>query len=345
MIYSDKAAGDFRDLRSQNIREHWGYAPEKYLGQPDSGAAALRPDHSAAVEAESCDRSRNAKHGRVPILKKNGTYCWVDDAQQRIRDEKGQAAEVVGSWSDVTERKEAEIAFRRSEQRLTDGSKPSRRVSLHDADDRLIVCDRAYGELLYPGLGPLAGTTYETLVRHAAEEGLVEDAKGRVDASIAERLAKHRQPVSLMSSAVPAACGFKSTSETAEGGMVAIYTNIPDKTSRGASSQAKRKADLGNEFVSEQKREPRSSLRSCPSTSHPRSIRRSSPATQCQIASNRKKLTVFFSDMRIYRDYRRYGIRGIDRTAQLLPDRDVEDRSEHGATIDKYVGCDHGILR
>src|SRR5262249_57783845 len=44
------------------------------------------------------------------FLRKDGNYCWVNDAQQLIRDEKGQPAEVVGSWSDVTDRKRAEEA-------------------------------------------------------------------------------------------------------------------------------------------------------------------------------------------------------------------------------------------
>ena len=42
------------------------------------------------------------------------------DEQHLIRDRDGEPIEVVGSWSDVTAPKEAEIAFRRSEQRLTD---------------------------------------------------------------------------------------------------------------------------------------------------------------------------------------------------------------------------------
>ena len=199
VIYSYKAAGDFAPtFVSQNIREHLGYAPEEYLEHPDFWRSRVHPDDlsrsGSRVHPAVQERPNHTVEYR--FLKKDGTYCWVNDAQQLIRDEKGQPAEVVGSWSDVTERKEAEIAFRRSEQRLTDAIETiSEGFSLYDADDRLVVCNSAYGELLYPGLGDAApGTPYETLVRNAAEEGLVEDAKGRVDAWIAERLAKRRQP-------------------------------------------------------------------------------------------------------------------------------------------------------
>src|SRR6185295_1832018 len=83
------------------------------------------------------------------FLKKDGTYCWVNDEQQLIRDDQGQPLEVVGSWSDVTARKNAETASRRSEQRLTDAIESiSEGFSLYDADDRLIVCNTVYGELL-----------------------------------------------------------------------------------------------------------------------------------------------------------------------------------------------------
>ena len=38
------------------------------------------------------------------------------------------------------------------------------------------------------------GTSYEMLIRNAVEQGLIEEAKGRVEDWLAERLAKHRQP-------------------------------------------------------------------------------------------------------------------------------------------------------
>src|SRR5262249_38248274 len=130
------------------------------------------------------------------FLKKDGSYCWVNDEQRLIRDGDSQPIEVIGSWSDVTPRKSAEAASRRSEQRLTDALESiSEGFSLYDARDRLVVCNSAYGELLYPGVGtPTPGTPYESLVRNAVALGLVEDAKGRAEEWIAARLAKHRQP-------------------------------------------------------------------------------------------------------------------------------------------------------
>jgi adenylate cyclase len=40
------------------------------------------------------------KHGRNTVeyrfLKKDDSYCWVNDAQQLLRDKEGQAIEVIG---------------------------------------------------------------------------------------------------------------------------------------------------------------------------------------------------------------------------------------------------------
>ena len=346
VIYSYKAAGDFAPtFVSQNIREHLGYAPEEYLEHPDFWRSRVHPDDLAAVEAEFIQlfkKGRNTVEYR--FLKKDGTYCWVNDAQQLIRDEKGQAAEVVGSWSDVTERKEAEIAFRRSEQRLTDAIETiSEGFSLYDADDRLIVCNRAYGELLYPGLGtPTPGTSYETLVRNAAEEGLVEDAKGRVDAWIAERLAKRRQPGEPHVQRRAGGLWVQiNERKTAEGGMVAIYTNITEiKRAEEQVRQAKRTADLANELVSEQKRELEILSTKLSKYLSPQVY--SSIFTgqrNVEIASNRKKLTVFFSDIADFTattdDLESEELTGL---LNYYLTEMSKIALEYGATIDKYVG-------
>ena len=171
VIYSYKATGDFAPIFiSENIKTVLGYEPQEYLENADFWRRCVHPDDLAAVEAESVHLFKKGRHTvEYRFLKKDGTYCWVNDEQQLIRDKDGQPVEVVGSWSDITARKEAEIAFRRSEQRLTDAIESiSEGFSLYDAEDRLIVCNSAYGELLYPGLGtPVPGTPYETLIRNA----------------------------------------------------------------------------------------------------------------------------------------------------------------------------------
>jgi class 3 adenylate cyclase len=251
---------------------------------------------------------------------------------------------VVGSWSDVTGPKEAEIAFRRSEQRLTDAIESiSEGFSLYDAEDQLIVCNSAYGELLYPGLGaPRPGTPYETLVRNAAEQGLVEEAKGRVGEWVAERLAKHRQPgephVQRRSDGHWLQINER---KTAEGGTVAVYTNITEiKRAEEEVREAKRKAELANELVSEQKRALEILSTKLSKYLSPQVY--SSIFTgqrSVEIASSRKKLTVFFSDIA---DFTATTDDLESEELTSLLNHYLTEMSkialEHGATIDKYVG-------
>lgn len=67
--------------------------------------------------------------------------------------------------------------------------------SLYDKEDRLVVCNSRYRELLeVGGLALVPGVPFERVVRNAAECGFILDAEGRIDDWMAERLARHRAP-------------------------------------------------------------------------------------------------------------------------------------------------------
>src|SRR6476660_6599915 len=112
VIYSYRATGDFAPMFvSENIKDWLGYQPREYLENPDFWRTRVHPDELAAVEAESIHLFKKGRHTvEYRFLRKDGSYCWVNDAQRLIRDDKGQPAEVVGSWSDVRERRRAEDA-------------------------------------------------------------------------------------------------------------------------------------------------------------------------------------------------------------------------------------------
>src|SRR4029077_17435101 len=79
---------------------------------------------------------------------------------------------------------EAEV-LRASERHLIEALESiSEGFSLYNADDRLVLCNRRYRELLYPGIEEtvVPGTSFEQIARAAAERGLIADAIGRVDA-------------------------------------------------------------------------------------------------------------------------------------------------------------------
>ena len=90
------------------------------------------------------------------------------------------------------------MAFRDSQQRLTDALEVDLRGILVVRPRRIFwwSANRAYGEILLsrlPGM-PSRGTPFETIVRNAAEQGMVDGAKGRAAEWIADRVARHRSP-------------------------------------------------------------------------------------------------------------------------------------------------------
>ncbi len=150
------------------------------------------------------------------------------------RDEIGQMAKALAVFRDtaieVEEKNLREVANAR--QRLIDAIESiNEGFALYDADDRLVLCNSRYEELLYPGTDvPMApGTSFETVIRRAAELGLIEEAKGRVDAWVAERLARHNIPIT---SEIQHRDGDRwiqvSERRIAGGGTVAIYTDITE---------------------------------------------------------------------------------------------------------------------
>lgn len=346
VIYSYKASGDFAPIIiSENIRSLLGYEPKEYLENADFWRDRVHPDDLAAVEAESLKLYKKSHHTvEYRFLKKDGSYCWVNDEQRLIRDKEGQPLEVIGSWSDVSARKNAEMASRRSEQRLTDAIESiSEGFSLYDAEDRLVVCNSAYGGLLYPGLGtPVPGTPYETLIRNAASQGLVEDAKGRVEAWVAERLAKHRQPGEPhVQRRVDGRWVQINERKTTEGGTVAVYTNITEiKRAEEEIREAKRKVEEASELVTEKNRALEAlSLKLSKYLSPQVYSSIFSGSQQVEIASKRKKLTIFFSDIADFTETTD-NLESEELTALL--NHYLTEMSkialEHGATIDKYIG-------
>ena len=98
------------------------------------------------------------------------------------------------------------------------------------------------------------GTPFQTLVRNAAEQGLVEEAKGRVDESV--RATGKTQAGGRAHVQRRANRRWVQVNEHKPQAAVTVYTNVPrdNKPAEEEVREAKRKAELANELVSEQKR-------------------------------------------------------------------------------------------
>ena len=120
VIYVCKAEGDRRaKFVSQNIRDHLGYEPSECIENPEFWASKVHPeDFPEAVENQKILCQTGFLVHEYRFQHKNGTYRWVHDEVRLMRDSNGRPVEIVGSWMDITDRKEAEEKRRLSESQL-----------------------------------------------------------------------------------------------------------------------------------------------------------------------------------------------------------------------------------
>ncbi len=129
VIYCRVASGDFAPtFVSDSVTRLFDCTAQDYLTNPYLWRDRVHPDDVARINAwvdqmfQSDQRSLEYR-----IRRPDGTYFWVEDRQQVVRDAKGEPIEIVGSWTDVTTRKEAEdeSSTARSQLTLLLGAAPS----------------------------------------------------------------------------------------------------------------------------------------------------------------------------------------------------------------------------
>src|SRR5262245_52691805 len=147
---------------------------------------------------------------------------------------------------DITPLRRAEQARLRSERRLAAAIESiSEGFVCYDGEDQLVICNSCYRNLLYPGLDIdlKAGTTFESIIRRAAERGYVKDAEGRVEEWIAERLQQHRNPGEpQVQQRSNGRWVMVSERRTDDGGAVSVYSDITELKQREQDLSEKSKA-------------------------------------------------------------------------------------------------------
>jgi len=199
-----------------------------------------------------------------------------------------------------------------------------------DASDRLVVANNQYRTLMYPGdeNAVVEGMSFEQIIRSAVQKGYIKDAEENIEQWVDERMTQHRQPGEPN---VHQRAGGRwvmvSERKTAEGGTVAIYSDITELKQRETELTEKSKSmeRLSNQIAKYLSPQVYDSI--------------FTGKREVKVVSHRKKLSIFFSD-----------IAGFTETAEQLESEDLtkllnhyltemsEIALQHGATIDKYVG-------
>jgi class 3 adenylate cyclase/phosphoglycerate-specific signal transduction histidine kinase len=248
-------------------------------------------------------------------------------------DEIGRMAEALGVFRDtaIEVQKSNQREIREGRRRLAVALESiSEALSLYDGEDRLVVCNNKYRTLLYPGdaveISP--GMTFESIVRRAAERGFVKDAEGRVEEWVRERMARHREPTGPhVQQRGDGRWILVSERKTDDGSTVAVHSDITELKQRETQLAEKSRAleQLSSQLAKYLSPQVYESI--------------FTGKQEVKIASRRKKLTVFFSD-----------IAGFTETTERLESEDLTRLLNHyltemseialsyGATVDKYVG-------
>jgi adenylate cyclase len=133
------------------------------------------------------------------------------------------------------ERQRAETAARRAQAQLSEAIEAiSEGFALYDADDRLVICNSRFKEMYVgTGLEIQPGIHHETILRKAAETGIVPLAPDKRDGWIAERLDRHRNPKGAFEQQRSHGVWLKiSERRTADGGNVGVLTDITELKAR-----------------------------------------------------------------------------------------------------------------
>jgi len=232
---------------------------------------------------------------------------------------------------DITPLRRAEQARLRSEKRLAEAIESiSEGFACYDGEDRLVICNSCYRNLLYPGLDVdlSAGTTFEGIIRCAAERGYIKDAEGRIDEWVAERLQQHKNPGEPhVQRRNNGSWVMVSERRTEDGGTVAVYSDITELKQReqDLTEKSNTLAALSAKLAKYLAPQVYDSI--------------FTGQQDVKIVSKRKKLTVCFSDLVGFTEITDK-MESEDLT-QLLNHYLTEMSKialQHGATVDKYVG-------
>lgn len=249
----------------------------------------------------------------------------------------------VTAMTDITQQKQAEgiLAEKESQLHLALDNMPGGLVytdanlDIAARNDRILEMYPAPNDLLEPGR-PYAG-----FLRYLAEHGYY--GEGDIEALVAERLESVRNPSGkTFEDLKPDGRVFRiRRSRVTGGGTVTVMTDITEqKRAERELMEAKQRAEEANKLVTE-KNEMLEALSSKLAKYLSPQIYKSifSGQQSVEIASKRKKLTIFFSDIAAFTETTD-NLESEELTAVL--NHYLTEMSaialDYGATIDKYIG-------
>jgi PAS domain S-box-containing protein len=119
MLYSCNSSPPYAaTFVSENIKVLLDYEPWEFIENPNFWADNIHPEDAPHIFAELLRLFEKGDHAlEYRFRRKDGTYTWMHDEMNLLRDENGNPSEIFGYWIDITERKRAEEALKESDKR------------------------------------------------------------------------------------------------------------------------------------------------------------------------------------------------------------------------------------
>ena len=185
--------------------ERWneltGYTPGTRFHSMDEFIEFIHPDDRERVE-ESANESRSPGTRydiEYRLVTRDGNVIWVEDYGAAVEwGAAGEPTRVVGSMSNITQRKLSEEQLNFSEKLLRSSiNLLDANFTVYDPDDRLVTCNDQY--LKYKasqGVEVKLGMSMREILEATAARGFFEEALGREQEWVAKRMEIQRRPTS-----------------------------------------------------------------------------------------------------------------------------------------------------
>jgi len=234
------------DLRftyvSPRFSEITGLDSNLVLGKrQDELGRVLTNDESWEQHLEGLRRRRPFRDFTFEFIVAGGRVRRMRVSGQPVFDPDGRFRGYRGAAADITDEIEAIQRIRTTEAHFVDAIESvSEGFALFDADDRLVMCNRRYREILAPASDAIVpGTRFEQLLRQVLAGWPLAASAGDVETWIADRLRVHRHPPSVHIQERADGTWLQVTERpTDDSGVVLVLSDVTDSKRREGALEA-----------------------------------------------------------------------------------------------------------
>jgi PAS domain S-box-containing protein len=184
-IFAKDRQGRFT-LVNQAVADAYGTSVEELIGKRDADFARNRDEaeHFRSIDIEVMDTLEERLIPEEQITDHTGRVRWLQTVKRPLRDDGGRVTQVLGSATDITERREAEAKLRKSEAALRQNQRELRllagRLLTAQEDERRRLAREMHDDLTQrlAGIAMQAGRLERPAVlRSDAAPGLVREIR------------------------------------------------------------------------------------------------------------------------------------------------------------------------